>query len=47
MIVRCQPTCIVGISIMKNNLETFYLTCDHFRDITQPILALNLVFIGI
>ena len=29
----------------KNNLATFYLTCDHFRDMTQVILALNLVFI--
>ena len=24
-------------------MGTFYLTCDHFGDTTQPILALNLV----
>ena len=30
----------------KNNSATFYLRCDHFRDMTQPILASNLVFIG-
>ena len=45
MVVRCRPTCIVGILIIKNNLATFYLTCDHFRDMTQVILALNLIFI--
>ena len=31
---------------MKSNLATLYLTCDHFRDMTQPILVLNLIFIG-
>ena len=46
MAVRCQPTYIVGILYWKNESATFYLTCDHFRDVTQPILALNLVFIG-
>ena len=30
----------------KNNSATFYWTWDHNRDMTQPILALNLVFIG-
>ena len=24
-------------------LATFYLTCDHFRDMTQPILALMIL----
>ena len=24
----------------------FYLTCENFRDMTQPILAFNLIFIG-
>ena len=31
--------------VMKNNSEIFYLTCDHFRDKTQPILAFKLVII--
>ena len=35
-----------GYPIMKVNLATFYITCDHFRDMAQPILALQLVFIG-
>ena len=35
-----------GYSIMKTNWSTFYLTREHFRDMTQPISALNLVFIG-
>ena len=30
----------------KANSTTCYLTRDHFRDMTHPILALNLVFIG-
>ena len=30
----------------KSNSSTFNLTCNHFKDITQSILALNLVFIG-
>ena len=36
-----------GYSIMeKNNLATFYLACDHFGDMTQSILASNLVLIS-
>ena len=32
--------------IIKDNMQQFYLTCDHFRDMTQPTLTLNLVLIG-
>ena len=35
-----------GYSMTKTNSVTLYLTCDHFKDMTQPILALHLVFIG-
>ena len=45
--MRCRPTCIVGILQWINNLATFYLnTCDHFRDMIQPILTFNLIFIA-
>ena len=44
--MRCRPTCVVVFYIEKNHLATFYLTCDHFRDMTQPISAFNLVFVG-
>ena len=46
MAMRCCPTCIVGSFNEKNRESksaTFYLTCDHFRDIRQPILALILI----
>ena len=46
VVVRCRPICIVGILYSKTNLATIYLGCDHFRDMTQPILASNLVSIG-
>ena len=46
VVVRCQLTCIMGILKWKNNSGTLYLTCDHFRDMIQPILALNLVLIS-
>ena len=44
--VRWRPTYIVGrILQWKRILATFYLsTCDHFRDMTQPILAFTLGF---
>ena len=31
-------------SIMKNNLATFYLTRDHFRDMTQTNIGIQLGF---
>ena len=27
----------------KNKMAIFYLTCDHFRDMTHPILALHFI----
>jgi hypothetical protein len=36
---------IVGILYLKANSTTFYLRCDHFRDMTQLMLTSNLVFI--
>ena len=44
--MRCRPTCNVRILQWKNNSTTFYLTCNHFKDMTQTILTQNLVFIG-
>jgi hypothetical protein len=46
VVVRCWPTNIVAILQWINNLRTFYLACDHFRDMAQPISAFDLVFIG-
>jgi hypothetical protein len=46
VVVRHKPTCIVDNLRWKANLATFDLTYDPFRDMTQSILALNLVIIG-
>lgn len=43
--IRGLPTCNVGHLWWKNYLTTFYLLCNHFRDMTQPLLALNLIFV--
>ena len=32
--------------VMKKQFGNIYLTCDHFRDMTQPIVVVKLVFIG-
>ena len=45
VVVKYWPTCVMGTLSWKNNLATFYFTYDHFRDMAQPILPFNLVFI--
>ena len=44
--MRSRTNLYCGCSTTKKetNSTTFYLTCDHFRDMVQPILTLKLGF---
>ena len=44
MVVTCQSACIMGFLNCRASSSTIYLILDHFNDMTQSMLALNLVF---